>query len=118
MKRPLYVAGSGAVTAAGLNARQTVAAIRASLSAFEDVGFPEAGLSQIVARIPTHHQLRQTQGEWLVNLAARAIEEALGTDDPGIAAATVLLLTPPESFRNHPAFEDIPARDFIRRRAP
>ncbi|AZO16731.1 MULTISPECIES: hypothetical protein [unclassified Mesorhizobium] len=113
MKKPVYVAGFGTVTAAGLSAPQTIAAIRASLSAFEDVGFPEAGLSQIVARIPTHWRLRRNQGEWLVNMAARAIKEALGVDDPNVAAATALLITPPESFRNHPAFADVPARNFL-----
>lgn len=113
MKKPLYVAGFGAVTAAGLNAPQTIAAIRACLSAFEDVGFPEAGLSQVVARIPAHWRLRRTQGEWLVSMAARAIKEALGADDPSVATATALLITPPESFRNHPAFADISPHDFL-----
>jgi 3-oxoacyl-[acyl-carrier-protein] synthase-1 len=114
MKRPLYVAGAGAVTPAGLNARQTIAAVRASLSAFEEITLAEPfGMPQVVARIPTHRRLRRSEGEWLVNMAARAIAEALGTDDPGIAAATALLITTPESFRNHPAFADIPARDFL-----
>ncbi|RUV44936.1 MAG: hypothetical protein EOQ55_23220 [Mesorhizobium sp.] len=114
MKRPLYLAGGGAVTPAGLNARQTIAAIRASLSAFEEISLAEPfGISQIVARIPTHRHLRRNEGEWLVNMAARAIKEALGTDEPGVAAATALLITAPESFRNHPGFEDIPASDFL-----
>ena len=113
MKRPLYVKGAGAVTSAGLNARQTLAAIRASLSAFEEAAVIEPLVPQVVARVPTHWRLRRTQGEWLVNLATRAIKEALGQDDPAAATATVLLLTPPESFRDHPAFEDIPARDFL-----
>ncbi len=114
MKRLLYVVGAGAVTPAGLNARQTIAAIRASLSAFEEIILPAPfGASQVVARIPSHWRLRRTQGEWLVNMAARAIKEALGTSDPGVAAATALLITAPESFRNHPAFADIPARDFL-----
>ncbi|MBZ9794835.1 hypothetical protein [Mesorhizobium sp. ES1-4] len=113
MKRPLYVAGSGAVTAAGLNAPQTIAAIRAGLSAFEDIGVPEVGQSQVVARIPAHWRLRRTQGDWLVSMAARAIKEALGADDPGVAAATALLITPPESFRDHPAFTELSAHNFV-----
>lgn len=113
MKRPLYIGGAGAVTAAGLNARQTLAAIRASLSAFEEAAPVEPLAAQVVARIPTHWRLRRSEGDWLVNMAARAIKEGLGTDDPGVAAATALLVTPPESFRNHPAFDDIPARDFL-----
>ncbi|MBZ9936333.1 hypothetical protein LB518_08510 [Mesorhizobium sp. BR1-1-16] len=114
MKQPLYVVGAGAVTAAGLNSRQTISAIRAALSAFEDMTMAEPfGTSQVVARIPAHWRLRRTQGEWLVNMAARAIKEALGSDDPGVAAATALLVTPPEAFRSHPAFTDIPPRDFL-----
>jgi len=114
MKRPLYVAGAGAVTPAGLSARQTIAAIRASLSAFEDVPLAKPfGAPQVVARVPAHRRLHRSDSEWLINMATRAINEALGTVDPAAAAATVLLVTPPESFRNHPAFEEIPARDFL-----
>ncbi|RAZ71670.1 hypothetical protein DPM35_30750 [Mesorhizobium atlanticum] len=114
MKRPLYVASAGAVTPAGLNARQTTAAIRASLSAFEEITLAGPfGAPQVVARIPTHRSLRRSEGEWLVNMAARAINEALGTDDPAMIAATALLVTTPESFRNHPGFEKIPVNDFL-----
>jgi 3-oxoacyl-[acyl-carrier-protein] synthase-1 len=114
MRKPVYVTGFGCVTAAGLNAPQTLAAIRASLSAFEEIDLIDPmGATQVVARIPTHHHLRRTNGDWLVNLAVRAIREALGTDDPGVAGATALLVTLPESFREHPAFEDIAARDFL-----
>lgn len=114
MKRPLYIAGAGAVTPAGLNARQSIAAIRASLSAFEDLARGKSfGAPQVVARIPTHWRLRRSEGEWLVNMAARAVSEALGAVDPTLAAATVVLITPPESFRKHPALEEIPLRDFL-----
>ncbi|MDX8490256.1 hypothetical protein RFN29_01565 [Mesorhizobium sp. VK22B] len=113
MKRPLYVSGAGAVTAAGLNARQTVAAIRASMSAFEEKILSEPfGAVQIVARIPTHYQLRQTDGQWLVNMAARAIREALQSGTRA-AEATAILLTPPEGFRGHPAYDDIAPRSFL-----
>ncbi|RWB10035.1 MAG: hypothetical protein EOQ39_12580 [Mesorhizobium sp.] len=113
MKRPLYVAGAGAVTSAGLNARQTIAAIRASLSAFEERTLPEPfGAVQVVARIPTHYQLRRTQGQWLVNMAARAIGEAMQTRS-NASTTTAILLTPPESFRNHPAHGDIAPADFL-----
>ncbi|AZO05427.1 MULTISPECIES: hypothetical protein [unclassified Mesorhizobium] len=113
MKQPLYVSGAGAVTAAGLDARQTMAAIRASLSAFEEKILSEPfGAVQIVARIPTHYQLRQTDGQWLVNMAARAIREALrsGTRPAG---ATAVLVAPPEGFRNHPAYGDIAPQSFL-----
>ncbi|KUM27459.1 hypothetical protein AU467_17475 [Mesorhizobium loti] len=114
MKRPLYVSGAGAVTAAGLNARQTLAAIRASLSAFEEKILSNPfGAVQIVARIPTHYQLRQTEGQWLVNMAARAIGEALRSGTRA-AKATAILLTPPEGFRNHPATATLLRRAFSR----
>ncbi|TIN30535.1 MAG: hypothetical protein E5Y31_06945 [Mesorhizobium sp.] len=45
-------------------------------------------------------------------MAARAIGEALGTG--GIESeATAILLTPPESFRNHPVYRDIEPPDFL-----
>jgi 3-oxoacyl-[acyl-carrier-protein] synthase-1 len=113
MKRPLYVAGAGAVTAAGLNARQTIAAIRASLSAFEETVLTEPlGATQIVARIPAHWRLRSNNGVWLVNMAARAIGEALQSGKIA-SEGTAILLTPPESFRNHPAYGDIAPPDFL-----
>lgn len=113
MKRPLYVAGAGAVTAAGLNARQTLAAIRASLSAFEETVLAAPfGATQTVARIPARSRLRRTQGQWLVNIAARAIRETLLTGAIK-SEGTALLLAPPESFRKHPAFDDIAPRDFL-----
>jgi len=114
MKRPLYLAGGGAVTPAGLDSRQTLAAIRASLSAFEEIPLVDpVGSVQIVARIPTHSRLRRTDGEWLVNMAARAIKEATHGIPPEIIASTALLIALPESFRGHPALEDVPARDFL-----
>lgn len=113
MKRPLYVSGAGAVTAAGLNARQTLAAIRASLSAFEDAVLATPfGATQVVARIPARSRLRRTEGQWLVNIAARAVRETLLTGKIN-SEATAILLTPPESFRNHPAYADIAPADFL-----
>ncbi|MER8848957.1 hypothetical protein [Mesorhizobium australicum] len=113
MKRPLYVAGAGAVTPGGLNAPQTMAAIRASLSAFQEKTLLEPlGAVQIVSRIPSHYQLRPTDGAWLVNMASRAIIEALRKSVAG-PAATAILLAPPESFRNHPAYNDIPPSGFL-----
>ncbi|MCO5066553.1 MAG: hypothetical protein M9924_19405 [Rhizobiaceae bacterium] len=114
LKRPLYLTGAGAVTPAGLDARQTLAAIRASLSSFEEMTLTDPiGATQIVARIPTRHNLRRTQGEWLVNMAARAIREAVHGIPPQTVAATALFIALPENFRNHPAFEDIPPRNFL-----
>lgn len=113
MRRPLYVTGVGAVTPAGLSARQTLAAIRASLSAFEEITLADPfGAVQIVARIPTHTRVRRTDGEWLVNMAARAIGEAFRTGTRP-SEATAILLTPPESFREHPAYRDISPPNFL-----
>ena len=111
LSRPLRVVGAGAVTPAGLTAPQTCAAFRAALSAFEEYVRPEPfGAIQLVARVPAHWRLRRTEGDWLVNMAARAITEALGAVDP---RDTLLLLMPPESFRGHPAYDDIPPARFL-----
>jgi 3-oxoacyl-[acyl-carrier-protein] synthase-1 len=109
---PLYVTGSGAVTAAGLNAPQTCAAIRAGLTGFamETLSDP-FGAEQTVARIPANWRLKRDAGQWLVNLAARAIREALqdaAQADPVRTERMALFLSPPESHRNHPAYEHVP----------
>jgi 3-oxoacyl-[acyl-carrier-protein] synthase-1 len=114
MKRPVYISGGGAVTAAGLTAQQTLCAIRAGLSAFEETSlFQPLGESQIVARIPAHWRLRETFGDWLVNMAVRAIDEALA--DNADTSSTALLLTPPETFRRHPALAELPPAQFLTR---
>ncbi|AZO31825.1 MULTISPECIES: hypothetical protein [Mesorhizobium] len=113
MKRPLYITGGGAVTPGGLNRRQTLAAIRAGLSAYEEFLLSEPmGASQTVSRIPTHWSLRATDWDWLVNMAARAIMDALASPaaDP---RTTLLMLVLPEKFRNHPAFEEIDPSGFL-----
>ncbi|MBP7241253.1 hypothetical protein, partial [Amaricoccus sp.] len=110
---PLWICGAGAVTPAGLDAAQTCAAIRAALSAFEEyIRSDPFGAVQIVARIPAHWQLRRTEGEWLVNIAARALGEALASGDVA-AEETVVLLAPPESFRGHPGYENVPPERFL-----
>jgi 3-oxoacyl-[acyl-carrier-protein] synthase-1 len=108
MKGPVYLSGAGAVTAAGLDARQTLAAIRAGLSAVETMGFYALDLSQAVARIPAHYALRNSEADWLLNMAARAILEALASGDAA-PEETLLLVAPPESFRNHPLYDTAPA---------
>ncbi len=114
LKAPIYVVGGGAVTPAGLNARQTLAAIRASLSAFERRTLTDPfGEDQTVSRIPSHYSLRLTENAWLTNMAARAVGEAL--EKGGVAAgASTLLLVTPEAFREHPAFSEIPSSDFLK----
>jgi 3-oxoacyl-[acyl-carrier-protein] synthase-1 len=113
MKRPLYLSGGGAVTPGGLDLRQTLAAIRAGLSAFEEEFLVEPFAdTQLIARVPTHYQLRRTQGTWLLNLAERAISEALRSGSAS-AQETALLIATPESFRKHPAFDDVPLAGFL-----
>lgn len=110
---PLWICGAGAVTPAGLDAPQTCAAIRAALSAFEEyIRSDPFGAVQIVARIPAHWRLRRTEGEWLVNMAARALGEALASGDVA-AEETVVLLAPPESFRGHPGYADVAPERFL-----
>ncbi|MGE0500240.1 MAG: hypothetical protein AB7I79_01150 [Rhizobiaceae bacterium] len=113
LKRPLYIAGGGAVTSGGLDMRQTIAAIRAGLSAFaEEYLVDPFASSQLTARVPTHFHLRRNQGAWLVNLAARALAEALRTGAAAPEESAVLISTP-ESFRKHPAFDDVALNDFL-----
>ncbi|WP_224672071.1 hypothetical protein [Mesorhizobium sp. BR1-1-7] len=113
LRAPIYVVGGGAVTPAGLNARQTLAAIRASLSAFEQRTLTDPfGAEQTVSRIPSHYSLRHTEKVWLTSMATRAVAEAL--EPSGLAAnASALLLVAPEAFREHPAFAETPATEFL-----
>jgi 3-oxoacyl-[acyl-carrier-protein] synthase-1 len=68
------------------------------------------GVEQTVARIPASWQLKRDHGQWLVNLAARAIREAVldaALTFTAVPARIALLLTPPESHRNHPCYESV-----------
>lgn len=100
MSAPLDVQRCGAVTAVGLSAAQTCAAIRARISGVADV-FPAQPPKPPVAgaRVPAAHELRRSPARWLANLAARAVRECLGAED---AARTALVLSVPEAYRRHP----------------
>ncbi|MEI8720151.1 MULTISPECIES: beta-ketoacyl synthase N-terminal-like domain-containing protein [unclassified Mesorhizobium] len=65
-----------------------------------------------VARVPARSRLRQNEGEWLANMAARAINEAMRTGQVR-TEATAILMTPPESFREHSAYGDIRPPAFL-----
>jgi 3-oxoacyl-[acyl-carrier-protein] synthase-1 len=113
MKVPLFITGCGAVTAAGLTAPQTCAAFRANLSAFELIILSEPfGHEQIVARIPAHWRLRRTEGEWLINMAARVVKETLAHSGAELSE-TAIFLALPEGFRKHPCFESIAPPAFL-----
>ena len=103
MRRPLFIVGSGAVTAVGLTTAQTCAAIRARISGFSDV-WPRLPPDEPVvgAIVPARRSLKESPRAWLLNLALRALRECLvGKDlDP---AQTALLLALPEGYRDHPA---------------
>lgn len=111
---PLWIVGAGAVTAAGMTAPQTCAAFRANLTGFEMMVLSDPfGAEQTVARIPAHWQLRTDDGAWIVNMAARAICEAMAGAEPVEVARTALLLTPPESGRQHPCYAHIAPGDLL-----
>lgn len=113
MKRPVHITGAGLVTPAGLDARQTSAAVRAALGAFQTIALADPpGAEQIAARIPASSPLKLGAGRWLVNLAARALREAFA-DSPFTAAETVVFLTPPEADRDHPAYREIAPSAFL-----
>jgi 3-oxoacyl-[acyl-carrier-protein] synthase-1 len=119
LTRPLYVVGSGAVTAAGLTAPQTCAAIRAGLTGFAaETLFEPFAAEQIVARIPSNWRLKRDPAQWIINLAIRAIREAVADASASAAVPserTALFLTPPESDRGHPCYDHIAPRDLLDR---
>lgn len=112
MTIPLDILSIGAVTAIGLDSFQTASAFRARLSGFRraiPVPPPEEALR--AAKIPVHSSLRESEREWLVNMAVRAIKECLGYVSPFRRLA--LLLTLPEAFRMHPGIEKLDNRKLV-----
>lgn len=103
MNKALDVLQCGVITAVGLTVHQTCAAIRAGISAFQDVYFLSPPEEPIVgARIPTSERLKRSPTEWLINLGTRAIRECLQGHVP--PERTALLVNLPEARRDHPAF--------------
>jgi len=93
----------GAVTAVGLTAAQSCAAIRAGLSAFTEIMlFPPPREPVLAARVPAREHLKTPPERWLASLAARAIRESIG-DSHLDTRATALLLALPDSYRRHAA---------------
>jgi 3-oxoacyl-[acyl-carrier-protein] synthase-1 len=100
MTNDLELLASGAVTAVGLTAAQTCAAIRAGIKRNAPI---EAQIlahqePRIGARVSADSRLRSDDAQWLLNLAARALRECEPKPDP----ATVLLYLVPEQHRAHP----------------
>lgn len=96
---PLHVLGHGAVTAVGLDAAQTCAAIRAKIKRFGPLSAQllEHEEPPIGARVAADRRLRADDREWLLNLAARA----LGQCSPGLTAEAALIWQVPEPHREH-----------------
>lgn len=116
MRIALEVAGAGAVTAAGLTARQTCAAVRAAVTGGAILTLAEPfGAEQIGARVPAHWSLRRSPSDWLVHLAARALREALEGAPPEVGAGRALYLLPPESGRGHPALAELAPEEMLAR---
>jgi 3-oxoacyl-[acyl-carrier-protein] synthase-1 len=96
----LELLASGAVTAVGLTAAQTCAAIRAGIKRNAPI---EAQIlaeqePRIGARVSADPRLRSDDTQWLLNLAARALREC----EPMPAPDTALLYLVPEQHRAHP----------------
>lgn len=105
----------GAVTAVGLSAPQTCAAIRARVSGIT-ASTPQAPPAPALptACIPAHDRLRKSEEAWLSSMATRAINECLANfveDTRGLA----LLIGVPEPFRDHPGIEDGSGRQLVTR---
>jgi 3-oxoacyl-[acyl-carrier-protein] synthase-1 len=96
----LELLGRGAVTAVGLTAAQTCAAIRAGIKRNAPIephilAHQEA---RIGARVSADARLRSDDAGWVLNLAARALREC----EAKPSADTVLLYLAPEQHRAHP----------------
>jgi 3-oxoacyl-[acyl-carrier-protein] synthase-1 len=105
VSEPLWILGSGAVTAIGLSAAQTCAAIRASVSGFVewDLSHLSPDLAPAKAAIaPLRSAPRDNQlFTRLVEMAASAIGECLA-DSSVSPERCALLLGVRETFRSHP----------------
>lgn len=114
MNASILIIGTGAVTAVGLTAPQTCAAMRARISGFSDVIFlPPPSEPVIGAKVPAGRALKKNPSEWLVNLAARAIRECIERI-PLNNGRCALLITLPESYRQHPAITGLAGKNFLR----
>jgi 3-oxoacyl-[acyl-carrier-protein] synthase-1 len=100
LSHDLELLGRGAVTAVGLTAAQTCAAIRAGIRRNAPIE-PHVLAHQeprVGARVSADSRLRSDEAAWLLNLAARALREC----EPETSPETVLLWLVPEGHRAHP----------------
>jgi 3-oxoacyl-[acyl-carrier-protein] synthase-1 len=110
---PLAIVSCGAVTAVGLSAAQSCAAIRARVAAFKrEACLPPPVPPLAVARVPAVLRLKRTPAEWLLNLAELALRDCLGpVRAPRRRVALVLAL--PDAHREHPALRKAPPARFL-----
>jgi 3-oxoacyl-[acyl-carrier-protein] synthase I len=109
----MLIVGCGAVTAVGLSAEQTCAAIRARISGFERVTLlPPPAEPVSVARIPAARRLKRSPAEWLLNMAALALRDCLGPI-PTHSRRITLLLALPDAHREHLALSGVTADQML-----
>jgi 3-oxoacyl-[acyl-carrier-protein] synthase-1 len=98
MTDPLHILGHGAVTAVGLDAAQSCAAIRAGIKRFGPIAGQLLDHEEppIGARVSADPRLRSSDRKWLLALAARALSQC------EIGADTALIWQVPEDVRAHP----------------
>src|SRR3981081_2070222 len=114
MRSALAILGCGAVTAVGLDANQTCAAIRAGISGVRDAyPMPPPAEPLLGAPIPAGASLKKTPAAWLINLAAKAINECLQHANSSDRAA--LFINLPEVERRHLGLRELSAEDLVRK---
>ncbi|HEY0856429.1 MAG TPA: TIGR02270 family protein [Albitalea sp.] len=107
------VYATGCVSAVGLNALQTCAAVRARQSGIEAV-VPQAGEPLLAAAVPARAPLKKAPTAWLKRLALRALRECLSAyaGDPSRLALFIAL---PEPHRDHAITHDGTGHAFVSR---
>jgi 3-oxoacyl-[acyl-carrier-protein] synthase I len=113
MTAPLLIASCGAVTAVGLTAEQTCAAMRARVAGFEaSMYLPPPARPVTVARVPAAQRLKLQPSRWLLSMAELALRDCLG----GFAARPgriALVLSVPDPHRQHAALRSLTATGLL-----
>lgn len=109
----ILVHGSGAVTAMGLSASQTCAAIRAGVSGITaSLPATPPAPSLPAAVIPARAELKHSAQAWLASMAVRALGECLASHT-GDTRRLALLIAIPEAYRGHPGVDDGSGRALV-----
>jgi uncharacterized protein (TIGR02270 family) len=107
------VYATGCVTAVGLDAAQTCAAVRARQSGIEAT-VPQMGDPLLAAAVPAQAGLKKPQTAWLRRLALRALRECLAAY-AGDASRLALFIALPEPLRDHEITRDGTGHAFVSR---